>query len=70
MTTAYYSNELKCWVRLDREFDGEFCHTSGYKTKEEALGKNLVPYKGVDLPKFLTENNDEICSSWQDEEGK
>ena len=59
-TTAYYSNELKCWVRMEKEIDGEYCHTSGYATREDALGKNIVPYKAVDLPKFLTENYDEV----------
>jgi hypothetical protein len=39
MISAYYSNDLKCWVRLERCEDGEYCHTSGYKTKEEALGQ-------------------------------
>lgn len=58
-TSAYYSNELGSWVRLDREVDGEYCHTSGYASKEEALGKIIVPYKS-ELPKFLTENNDEV----------
>jgi len=33
---AYYSNELKCWVRLERMEDGEWCHTSGYDSKESA----------------------------------
>lgn len=35
---AYYSNELKCWVRMTREHDNEWCHTSGYATREDALG--------------------------------
>jgi len=34
---AYYSNDLHCWVRLERTEDGEWCHTSGYATKEEAV---------------------------------
>jgi hypothetical protein len=34
---AYYSNDLKCWVRLEREADGEWCHTSGYATRADAL---------------------------------
>jgi hypothetical protein len=36
---AYYSNAMKCWVRLEREADGEWCHTSGYATQDEALGR-------------------------------
>ena len=44
-TDAYYSNDLKCWVRLEREVDGEYCHTSGYASKAEALGEiKTVPY--------------------------
>lgn len=65
---AYYSNDLKCWVRLERCEDGEYCHTSGYETKDEALGKIIVPYKS-ELPTFLTENSDEEHRSWQDKEG-
>jgi hypothetical protein len=34
---AYYSNELKSWVRLERQEDGEWCHTSGYSSREDAL---------------------------------
>jgi hypothetical protein len=34
---AYYSNDLKCWVRLEREADGEWCHTSGFSTREAAM---------------------------------
>jgi hypothetical protein len=37
MVDAYYSNELKCWVRLEREADGEWCHTSGFSTREAAI---------------------------------
>lgn len=35
---AYYSTDLKCWVRMTHEHDGEWCHTAGYATREEALG--------------------------------
>jgi len=35
--SAYWSEELKCWVRLEKMEDGEYCHTSGYKTEKEAL---------------------------------
>lgn len=34
---AYYSNDLKCWVRLERLEDGEWCHTSGYASREDAV---------------------------------
>ena len=35
--SAYYSDELKCWVRLEKMEDGEYCHTSGYMSEKEAL---------------------------------
>lgn len=38
MISAYYSQELKSWVRMTKECDGEYCHTSGYSTYEDALG--------------------------------
>jgi hypothetical protein len=38
IVNAYYSNDLGCWVRLERQEDGEWCHTSGYESREEALG--------------------------------
>jgi hypothetical protein len=62
-TDAYYSNDLKCWVRLERCEDGEYCHTSGYASRDEALGKIIVPCESV-LPSFLTESNDEKRRSW------
>jgi hypothetical protein len=34
---AYYSQSLKCWVRMERTEDGEWCHTSGYVTREAAI---------------------------------
>jgi len=55
--SAYFSTNLGCWVRLERCEDGEYCHTSGYETREAALGKINVPYKGSDLPQFLMENS-------------
>ena len=63
--TAYYSKELMSWVRLERQLDGEWCHTSGYATQEEAVGvskPNLVRHKPLfgiyGMPSFLEENND------------
>jgi hypothetical protein len=44
---AYYSNDLKCWVRLEREADGEWCHTSGYATPAEALASHLLQTTAV-----------------------
>jgi len=34
---AYYSNDLRCWVRLERGEDGEWCHTSGFSSRASAL---------------------------------
>lgn len=36
--SAYFSSEQKSWVRMERQADGEYCHTSGYATEQEALG--------------------------------
>jgi hypothetical protein len=62
--TAYYSKDLKSWVRLEQEADGEWCHTSGYATQEEAVGvsrPNLVLHKplfGISgMPSFLEESD-------------
>lgn len=55
---AYYSEELKCWVLMEREVDGEWSHTSGFKTREAALGIQVVPKRLFDrfgIPSFLTE---------------
>jgi len=41
MTSAYYSENLKSWVRLERQVDGEYCHTSGFGSERAALGFNL-----------------------------
>lgn len=64
MTSAYYSEELKSWVRLERQVDGEYCHTSGFGSERAALGfdmgrfedrsKKLKPLFGQSgLPSFL-----------------
>lgn len=57
--SAYYSKELKSWVRMTREHDGEYCHTSGYATRDEAIGLPPVVAKRrgfseSGLPDFLT----------------
>jgi hypothetical protein len=44
---AYYSNDLECWVRLEREADGEWCHTSGYATREDAVASHLLATNSV-----------------------
>jgi hypothetical protein len=63
-TSAYYSEELKSWVRLERQVDGEYCHTSGFGSERAALrfdmgrfedrSKRLKPLFGQSgLPSFL-----------------
>jgi hypothetical protein len=62
-TSAYYSEDLKSWVRLERQADGEYCHTSGFGSEAAALGfkcrfedksKRLKPLFGQSgLPSFL-----------------
>ena len=47
LVDAYYSEELKCWVRMTREHDNEWCHTSGYSTRGEALGEPVLARYGV-----------------------
>lgn len=46
---AYYSQEMKSWVRMVKQADDEWCHTSGYATREEALGRpsNVLGHYGV-----------------------
>ena len=66
MRDAYYSESLKSWVRMERQEDGEWCHTSGFGSREAALsfdmgrfadrsakGKPLFGPSG--LPSFLEE---------------
>jgi len=36
--SAYWSNDLQTWVLLEEQADGEYCHTSGYESREDALG--------------------------------
>jgi hypothetical protein len=52
---AYYSKELKSWVRLERQVDGEWCHTSGYESREEAMG--IERSRASKMPSFLTEEH-------------
>jgi len=35
--SAYYSEGSKSWVRMERQEDGEWCHTSGYGSERAAL---------------------------------
>jgi hypothetical protein len=43
--SAYYSEELKSWVRLERQADGEYCHTSGFGSRDAALEFNMDRFK-------------------------
>lgn len=51
---AYYSKELKSWVRLERQEDGEWCHTSGFESREAAMGGLC---RSPQIPSPLTEEN-------------
>ena len=55
LVDAYYSDELKCWVRMERECDYEWCHTSGYPSREAALAgcRHLPLYSEPPLPAWL-----------------
>jgi hypothetical protein len=37
LVDAYYSSDLKCWVRMERMEDGEWCHTSGFSSRVTAM---------------------------------
>ena len=72
--TAYYSEDLKSWVRMERQEDGEWCHTSGYGSMRAALlfdetrfvdrsAKNKPLFGPSGLPSFLEEERDPSSSS-------
>jgi hypothetical protein len=49
--SAYYSAELKSWVRMVRECDGEYCHTSGYESYIHAMTCNgRLPWGATKQP--------------------
>jgi len=59
--SAYYSSELKCWVRMEKQEDGEYCHTSGFDSYDAAMGidfnKMNVPLWDTNgMPTFLAYN--------------
>jgi len=59
MTTkisAYFSKELQSWVRLEPQCDGEYCHTSGYETYEEAMGLGKPVDLESTMPAWLLED--------------
>lgn len=43
--SAYYSEHLNSWVRLERQEDGEYCHTSGFGSRDAALEFNMGRFK-------------------------
>jgi hypothetical protein len=71
--SAYFSEELKCWVRLERHEDGEWTHTSGFGSIQAALtfdmdrfkdrsGKTKPLFGPSGIPSFLedfSEKNDQ-----------
>lgn len=68
MRTAYYSESLKSWIRLERQEDGEWCHTSGFGSQRAALefdsgrfedkSKKKKPLFGASgIPSFLENPN-------------
>jgi hypothetical protein len=73
MRDAYYSERLGSWVRMERQEDGEWCHTSGFGSRQAALlvdtsmfvdrSKNTKPLFGPSgLPSFL-EFSEEVDGS-------
>lgn len=68
--SAYYSEQSKSWVRMERQEDGEWCHTSGYGSERAALefdecrfqdrSSRKKPLFGASgLPSFLEETSPE-----------
>ena len=66
---AYYSEDLKSWVRMERQEDGEYCHTSGFGSRAAAMEFDMTrfvdrsssrkPLFGPSgLPSFLEEEVD------------
>lgn len=72
--SAYYSQESKSWVRMERQEDGEWCHTSGFGSATAALtfddsrfqdrsSKTKPLFGPSGLPSFLEEPSEEPTSS-------
>lgn len=73
MRDAYYSDRLGSWVRMERQEDGEWCHTSGFGSRTAALetdfsmfvdrsAKKKPLFGACGLPSFL-EFSDEVDGS-------
>ena len=50
---AYFSNETKTWVRLEKLEDNEYCHSSGYPSRLCALLDSYDSYSEPPLRSFL-----------------
>ena len=72
--TAYYSDDSKSWVRLERQEDGEYCHTSGFGSERAALEFDMTRFRDrsakakpmfgpCGLPSFLEETPEPSSSS-------
>lgn len=72
--TAYYSESLKSWVRMERQEDGEWCHTSGFGSMRAAMefdmgrfqdrSASTKPLFGPSgIPSFLEEEPTVDCST-------
>lgn len=53
MLDAYFSYETQSWVRLEKQEDGEYCHTSGFPTRIHAILGTYKVYSEPPLPDFL-----------------
>lgn len=68
--SAYWSESTKSWVRMERQEDGEWCHTSGFGSIQAALTFDMDRFKdrssrvkplfgAAGLPSFLEETDQE-----------
>lgn len=68
--SAYWSESTKSWVRMERQEDGEWCHTSGFGSIQAALTFDMDRFKdrssrvkplfgASGLPSFLEETDQE-----------
>lgn len=68
--SAYWSEQSKSWVRMERQEDGEWCHTSGFGSIQAALtfdmdrfhdrsSKKKPLFGASGIPSFLEEDEEE-----------
>lgn len=43
--SAYWSESAKSWVRMERQEDGEWCHTSGFGSIQAALTFDMCRFE-------------------------